>query len=126
MSDFRDHLFRAPDETGGGSFGYGMFRPTVYAGRYRLSVQGSGTHYSSPRELYPSATQYVKMEVAIFGPHNEWVKLRDLPITDDLRQRLSERWDSGETPVGGYVPVTLIQELVDVLCAAYLNEKSED
>lgn len=85
----------------------------IKCGRYKLSIQGSGGHYCTPREIL-SPTDYTSMEVVIFGSRDNWVnprrskKLKAFPRYDELMDR-ADGYPS--SMVYGYVDMDLINDL---------------
>ena len=88
----------------------------IEAGEYTLSVQASYYHYCDPRETLEDLSQYTEMELAIFKD-GEWVQPReDEKIKQFSRYvELEEKYEQGGVPVGGYIPVSLLQELYEYL-----------
>ena len=92
-------------------------------GRYLVSIQGSRGHYCTPRETI-GANEYFSMEIAIFPRYtrnkhvflnvNRSKKLKAFPRISELM----ERADGPQPTVFGYVPVDLIQDLIN-----YMEEK---
>ena len=90
---------------------------TVIAGDFELSIQGSNTHYCEPKEVV-DASQYKRLEMAIFKSSGEWVQVRKESILKDFPRigELAACTQQGECPVSSYVPVDLIQDLYIFLC----------
>jgi hypothetical protein len=88
----------------------------IPAGPFRLSVQASSSHYSSPRDVRPVG-EYSSFEIAIIrgtGHGREMINPgQALPVCP---AGLMEGWESGDCPVGGYIPVERIQRLFEMLC----------
>jgi hypothetical protein len=90
----------------------------IDAGKFSVSIQGSEFHYCDPRKTV-DPHDYTEMEVAIFEKE-KWID----PHTDERLQafpRLQEllnHYEQGSHPVGGYVPVDVIEALLDYLTVA--------
>jgi hypothetical protein len=82
------------------------------AGPFWLSVQGSTSHYSSPREVLP-VEEYLSMEVAIL---RNGKMVHPSEVLKDCPPELVENWEVGGNPVGGYIPIARIQRLYELLC----------
>lgn len=86
------------------------------AGAFRVSIQASRTHYSTPRETLPSADHYSAFEVAIFDADDNWVsprkdrRLRDKPW--------AELFEDADVAVAGYVPRETIAQILEDLANA--------
>lgn len=97
---------------------YRMFNP-IKAGNYKLSIQGSTTHYCTPRQTC-TPNMYSTMELAIFN-RNGWFKITKSKIIKSFTRynELKERADSLDSNycVFGYVPIDLINDLYN-----YLND----
>ena len=94
-----------------GTLGSQSFRTVsaIKVGGYQLSIQGSGTHYCTPRQVVPF-NRYSSMEVAVYNKSGELMNInrssviRAFPKFKDL-----SRCSDGQ--VLGYVPTELINEL---------------
>ncbi len=92
---------------------------SLKAGRYTLSIQGSGGHYCTPREIV-ALEEYSSMEIAIFNKKG-WFHtsrsrtIRQFPRYAELRERAD---GSSKITVFGYVPVDLIEDLYLYLTTA--------
>jgi hypothetical protein len=103
----------------------------VKAGEYKMSVQGSTIHYCSPRTTLP-VEDYALMELALFNKKG-WLHitrssvLKAFPRYNELLKRtivvrticlhhLSQASVNSSSPVFGYVPVDLLNDLY-----VYLN-----
>jgi len=90
----------------------------VKAGKYKMSVQGSTTHYCSPRTTLP-IEDYALMELALFNKKG-WLHitrsktLKAFPRYNELLERADGV--NSSAPVFGYVPVDLLNDLY-----VYLN-----
>ena len=112
----------------------GFFKELEF-GKWKLSIQGSDSHYCEPRATL-RATEYTSMEVAIFSTDEEWIKFhnndwahpedipgcplghlwepRNRPVHDEDFNETGEMKRNGSF-VGGWIPVEAIQELIDFL-----------
>ena len=85
----------------------------VKAGKYKMSVQGSTTHYCSPRTTLP-VEDYALMELALFNKRG-WLHikrsktLKAFPRYNELLERADGV--NSSAPVFGYVPVDLLNDL---------------
>lgn len=88
----------------------------IKAGEYEMSIQASYAHYCEPRETLEDLTQYTEMELALFK-NGKWVQPRgDEKIKAFPRYaELEERYEEGNVPVAGWVPVDLLQDLYEYL-----------
>lgn len=90
----------------------------VKAGKYKMSVQGSTTHYCSPRKTLP-VEDYELMELALFNKKG-WLHITRSDVLKAFPRynELLERADgvNSSAPVFGYVPVDLLNDLY-----VYLN-----
>lgn len=81
----------------------------IVIGEYTLSIQGSKSHYCSPRSTIP-VESYNQLEIAFWKDGREFIdasesnELKDFPRLDELM----DRFNGG---VYGYVDVDLIQDL---------------
>tara|TARA_Y100000590_G_scaffold148836_1_gene170993 strand:+ start:4087 stop:4458 length:372 start_codon:yes stop_codon:yes gene_type:complete len=91
---------------------------SIEAGKYRLSCQGSESHYCSPRE-YLSIDRYNSLEVAVFNSKGKMINiakssvLRKFPQYDELLEYSD-----------GYILAWLPVELLDKLFNYLKNYKS--
>lgn len=90
----------------------------IKAGNYYLSVQGSSSHYCTPRESLP-VDLYTEMELAIFDENGSMVGINK----DELLKQF-ERYDelvshadglNSIAPIYGYVPVDLLNDLYNFM-----------
>jgi len=91
----------------------------INAGNYKMSIQGSNSHYCTPREtLHPLL--YFTMEIALLNKKG-WLHItRSKVIKNFPRYRELLSYADGvnsEYPVFGYVPVGLINDLYLYLIA---------
>lgn len=109
MKDFRE-LLKVRDEFRS----YRLFE-AINVGNYEVSIQGSQSHYCNPRETIP-VDQYESMEIAIFDK-DAWINpFSDERLKDfDRLEELLEHYENSSCPIGGYVPIDLIQALCDYL-----------
>ena len=82
----------------------------IPAGIYYLSIQGSFSHYCSPRKSI-RIDKYETMEIALFTKEGNWVNYTQLKAFPKYKELLKYADGLGEITVYGYVPVTLIEEL---------------
>jgi hypothetical protein len=92
----------------------------IQAGGYTLSIQGSYGHYCTPRkEIHPE--EYFTMEMAIWKTGNRgfmhFTKSSVMRSFPRYRELLACS-DGPHPTVFGYVPVDIIQELIN-----YLNNR---
>jgi hypothetical protein len=87
---------------------------SIKAGKYKLSIQGSNSAYSSPRITLPVEC-YSKMELAIFN-NKGWLcylrkskVLKKFPKYNELLDRVDGI--NSKAPVFGYVSINLLNEL---------------
>lgn len=91
---------------------------SIKAGNYKMSVQGSTTHYCSPR-ITEAIENYNCMELALFNKKG-WLHitrssvLRNFPRYNELLERADGV--NSSAPVFGYVPMDLLNDLY-----VYLN-----
>jgi len=87
---------------------------SIKAGNYKMSMQGSRSHYCTPRRTLP-AQDYSSMELAIFDQKGDFLHINRSPIFKAFPryQELIERVDTlnGECPAFGWVPVDLLNDL---------------
>jgi len=84
-------------------------------GDYKVSIQGSYNHYCKPRETIEPES-YSEMEIAIFNKDG-WVQPREDEFLQNF-SRISELincYEVGSCAVGGWVPVDMIQNLIDYI-----------
>ena len=86
----------------------------VKAGDYFLSIQGSNTHYCTPRHSLP-VDIYSSMELAIINKKGSMVSINRSNLIRKFSRysELVERADSlnSKATVYGYVPVDLLNDL---------------
>lgn len=96
------------------------YRPRTFEiiqiGDYKLSIQASVCHYCEPARTLDDLTQYKSMEIAIVKG-NKWIHPKD---DEYIRQftrydELIDKYQEGEQPVGEFVPVDLIEDLIEYL-----------
>src|SRR3990172_3594256 len=92
----------------------------VKAGNYKLSIQGSGGHYCSPRQTLP-VNMYADMELAIINEKGSMVSANRSSLLRKFKRydELIERADgiNSTATVYGYVSVDLLNDLY-----CFLNE----
>lgn len=75
-------------------------RPAIrYPDGYKLSVQASEYHYSTPRVTGLDIDEYEHVEIAIINPSGALVH----PTEAGLSQELEALFDASDAPVAGYV-----------------------
>jgi len=86
----------------------------VKAGKYFLSIQGSNTHYCTPRQSLP-VDIYSSMELAIFNKKGSMVSINRSKLLRQFERynELVNRADSlnSKATVYGYVSVDLLNDL---------------
>lgn len=91
-------------------------RPTIKAGDYELSIQGSKFHYSTPKTYLDNIQEYEKVELLI-SKDGEWVipkedeVIKKFPRYKELKKRYKNRF----SVVGAYLSITLVNELIEYL-----------
>lgn len=80
------------------------------AGPVTLSIQASGTHYSTPREVL-DPPEYTKWELGILKNG----KLVHPNAVHSTLEKFNELFESGNSPIAGYVPTETVQSLLDEL-----------
>lgn len=73
-----------------------------------FSIQASEHHYSTPRENLDAA-DYVEWEVDIIV---DGQLVRPSKVSEEL-SRFDEYFEGGSSPVAGYVPTAVVQDLYD-------------
>ncbi len=79
-------------------------------GDFSISIQASANTYCQPREVMAFFSDYESMEVATFYK-DQWCVLTNFTKYYDIFEDISEMANT----VAGYVPVEIIQEMVDEL-----------
>lgn len=106
MARFQDMLTRGQN---------GNFLPITVGDGVELSIQGSESHYSSPRFNCEFFSVYQEMEMAIFRD-GAWATL-----TQEAQARLGCRdegiYRGSQTTVFPYIPVDTIQAVFDAIAA---------
>lgn len=92
-------------------------RPVENYGDVNLSVQASTMHYSKPRIDGLTIDEYEKVEIALLKPSGVFLKPSDI----DLPNHLAELFESGKSPVAGYITQAQLKEVREFL----QNRKSE-
>ena len=113
MEDFRRHLKYVPGTQNhheNKRFRTRKFE-RINVGKYTISIQASGTHYSTPRDVL-DPYEYKAFEVAVFMD-GEWVN----PRTDKKLSGFAwiSHFETGDIVVAGFVPVKTVQEMCDCL-----------
>lgn len=91
----------------------------IRAGDYMVSIQGSTGHYCAPRQVL-EADEYSMMEIAIFSARKSRKNFLNVNRSSKLKAfpRLAELMSCADGPqptVFGYVPVDLIQDLINYM-----------
>ncbi len=91
-------------------------------GEYYISIKTGYFYRSVPKKFTVNIVDYTHMEIAIFDNHHNWVQPREDEYISNYNNinMLLECYEEGEIAVGNYVPIELIQDLVNYL------EKSTD
>jgi hypothetical protein len=89
----------------------------IRAGDYKVSIQGSTGHYCSPRQVL-EADEYSMMEIAVFSARKDRSNFLNFNRSSKLKafprfNELMEHADGPQPTVFGYVPVDLIQDLIN-------------
>lgn len=92
-------------------------RPIVKCLKADISIQASSSCYCNPRADLPNIEDYHEVEIALFTKDGDWIDPSDSLIMEDFPQlqELLESYESGECPVGAYVPIQIVNSLVDYL-----------
>ena len=94
------------------------FRPVMQLKKADLSIQASETHYSSPKTHLEDIQDYDKVEIAMFHKNKGgWVNPHAEEFMKDFKRlnELLEVYEDGAIPVGGYVPIDLMNDLIKYL-----------
>ncbi len=94
-------------------------RPFIKCLKANISIQASSTHYSTPRSYLPNIQDYQEVEIALFDKDDEWINPHESDILSEFPalQELLNHYENDTCPVGAYVPINIVNALVD-----YLNE----
>lgn len=92
------------------------YRPQVIAGDYKISIQGSSSNYSNPRQYLENIEDYIQVEIAIFKG-KVWVQPREDELIKNFSRydELIDVYEYGCTAVGAYVDYKLVKELITYL-----------
>lgn len=92
-------------------------RPLMKLNKLDISVQASKYHYCTPREDFDDINEYAEVEIALFNKDGDWVQPRTEPLLADFNQlaELIEHYETGGTAVGAYVPIELVNNLIEYL-----------
>ena len=92
-------------------------RPLMKLNKLDLSIQASSYHYCTPRKDLPELDAYTAVEIALFTKDGNWVQPRTEPILADFPEltELCEYFEEGDTAVGAYVPIELVNKLIEYL-----------
>lgn len=86
-----------------------LFKAIPLSDGYKMSVQASKTHYSSPSKTVP-LEEYTHMEVAFLDSEGEFVETDEVSDVPELVELFHEHY---EGTVYSFVPVILIQALYE-------------
>ena len=89
-------------------------RPLRELKKANISIQGSEYHYSIPRANLDNIEDYKALEIALFTKNNKWINPHKSIIMKpypDL-QELLKYYEIGNDPVGQYVPLHLVINLI--------------
>jgi hypothetical protein len=106
---------------------YMRFFEAIQAGDYTLSIQASEGHYCTPR-VTVCPGDYSSMEMAIWRTESKG--FLDFPKSSTMRgfshyKELMECSDGSHPTVFGYVPVWIIQKLINYLRAYAMGAKTK-
>ena len=89
-------------------------RPLRELKKANISIQGSEYHYSIPRANLDNIEDYKALEIALFTKNNKWINPHKSIIMKpypDL-QELLKYYERGNDPVGQYVPLHPVINLI--------------
>lgn len=89
------------------------FEPLNY-NDFSISIQASAGNYCTPRESLEDVRQYKEMEFAVMH-NNEFIRVSDILPTFTRLNEIEKHYKT----VYAYVPVELIQELLEELNSVY-------
>ena len=89
-------------------------RPLRKLNKANISIQGSEHHYSIPRAYLDNLEDYKALEIALFTKNNVWINPRKSIIMRSYPnlQELLEYYEEDNNPVGHYVPLHLVMDLI--------------
>ena len=96
---------------------YRKNREAIEFAKATISIQGSETHYSTPRVYLDNIEEYEALEIAMWLPTGEWIN----PHTDELfkdfvdLEELKEHYGEGDSEVGFNVPIEVVRNLLKFL-----------
>jgi len=98
---------------------YSKPRPLTKCLRADISIQGSEFNYSTPREYLNNIQDYKEVEIVLFSKEGKWLHPDDDSVFKKFSQleELVSSYENGPAAVGGYIPIDLVNDLVD-----YLNQ----
>ena len=101
------------------SFEYHEARPLLICTKANISIQGSSSHYCSPRAYLDNIQEYDNVEIALFEKSGDWIQPRDCDLLENFKglTELIENYEEGHTAVGYHIPINLVNDLV-----TYLNK----
>ena len=98
----------------------GGFFKLIGFGSLGISIQGSQSHYCSPRINLENLTNYDSLEIAILELYDDekyFVNIREDDRFKDFEW--ADRFEPGSNPVAGYVPILEVEKImIDVMSAA--------
>lgn len=103
------------------AFEYHKPRPLTICAKADISIQGSNTHYCSPRTYLENIQEYATVEIALFEKSGAWIQPRESALLQDFKglSELIENYEEDNSAVGCNVPINLVNDLV-----TYLNQQS--
>lgn len=101
------------------AFEYHEVRPLTICAKADISIQGSNTHYCSPRTYLENIQEYSTVEIALFDKSGNWIQPRECALLQDFKglSELIKSYEKGYTAVGYNIPINLVNDLV-----TYLNQ----
>lgn len=98
-----------------------MFNSIIVKESLWLSLQASYGHYCSPRKTLRDVAEYTSMEFALMDADRNFKSVTEvLPNFSRLKEI-----EEYESTVYGYVPVDLIQDLINELYKKYKKHKGQ-
>jgi hypothetical protein len=90
------------------------FHPLELKNGYSISIQASEFHYCNPRQTL-DPDKYTTMEIAIFNRRGSFFNVKKSRSKFIKDKEWLKLFESGSSPVAGYVPIETIQEIIDNL-----------
>jgi hypothetical protein len=85
----------------------------IDAGKYKMSIQGSASHYCTPKKIVP-IEQYSSMEIMLYG--EDWAEFDPAILDGFPEQRYLESCNDGSSmAVYGWVDIAVINRLYKYL-----------